>query len=35
LHQRTPIFMGSEEMVLKAEEFMAEAEELPNISLVG
>ncbi|MEN0055920.1 MAG: class 1 fructose-bisphosphatase [Mucilaginibacter sp.] len=35
LHQRTPIFMGSEEMVMKAEEFMADAEELPNIGLVG
>ncbi|MDN3546835.1 class 1 fructose-bisphosphatase [Mucilaginibacter aquaedulcis] len=35
LHQRTPIFMGSEEMVLKAEEFMAQSEDLPNISLVG
>lgn len=27
LHQRTPIFIGSEQMVLKAEEFMADAVE--------
>jgi fructose-1,6-bisphosphatase I len=36
LHQRTPIFIGSEQMVLKAEEFMAEAEaEQISIDLVG
>jgi fructose-1,6-bisphosphatase I len=36
LHQRTPIFIGSEQMVLKAEEFMAEAvEEEINIGLAG
>jgi len=27
LHQRSPIFIGSEEMVLRAEKFMAEAGE--------
>ena len=36
LHQRTPIFIGSEEMVAKAEEFMAEAEaEQVSVDLVG
>ncbi|MDN5287094.1 MAG: class 1 fructose-bisphosphatase [Mucilaginibacter sp.] len=36
LHQRTPIFIGSEEMVSKAEEFMAEAEaEQVSVDLVG
>lgn len=37
LHQRTPIFIGSEQMVLKAEEFMADAsdEEPMNIGLAG
>jgi fructose-1,6-bisphosphatase I len=36
LHQRTPIFIGSEQMVSKAEEFMAEAEtEQVSIDLVG
>ncbi|WP_183561396.1 class 1 fructose-bisphosphatase [Mucilaginibacter sp. SP1R1] len=37
LHQRTPIFIGSEQMVLKAEEFMADAEEEDQgrISMVG
>ncbi|MBB6111910.1 fructose-1,6-bisphosphatase I [Mucilaginibacter lappiensis] len=36
LHQRTPIFIGSEQMVLKAEEFMAEAvEEEMSMGLAG
>jgi fructose-1,6-bisphosphatase I len=36
LHQRTPIFIGSEQMVLKAEEFMANAVDEPiSIGLVG
>jgi fructose-1,6-bisphosphatase I len=36
LHQRTPIFIGSEQMVLKAEEFMADAVDEPiSIGLVG
>jgi fructose-1,6-bisphosphatase I len=36
LHQRTPIFIGSEQMVLKAEEFMADAVEKPiSIDSVG
>jgi len=36
LHQRTPIFIGSEQMVLKAEEFMAEAvEEEISMDLAG
>lgn len=36
LHQRTPIFIGSEQMVLKAEEFMAESDEDQlSIGLVG
>ncbi|MEZ2334571.1 class 1 fructose-bisphosphatase [Mucilaginibacter sp. RCC_168] len=36
LHQRTPIFIGSEQMVLKAEEFMANAvEEEISMDLAG
>ena len=36
LHQRTPIFIGSEQMVLKAEEFMADAvEEEMSMGLAG
>jgi len=36
LHQRTPIFIGSEQMVLKAEEFMADAvEEEISMDLAG
>ena len=36
LHQRTPIFIGSEQMVLKAEEFMADAvEEEISMGLAG
>jgi fructose-1,6-bisphosphatase I len=36
LHQRTPLFIGSEQMVLKAEEFMAEAvEEEMSMGLAG
>ena len=36
LHQRTPIFIGSEQMLLKAEDFMANAVDEPiSIGLVG
>jgi len=31
LHQRSPIFIGSEQMVLKAEQFMLEAAELTSL----